>query len=103
MSVSHAEAYLSWLSEATGYTYRLPTEREWLHAARANVEQLDSNRNCRFDSRGIRWGGSVARASVGRPNGWGSVDAIGDAADWALGGGGGLYAVGGRYDTPMGS
>lgn len=101
ISVNQAEAYLSWLSEATGYTYRLPTEREWLHAARANVEQLDSNRNCRFDSRGIRRGGSVARASVGRQNGWGLVNHIGNAAEWAHGDGGVLYAMGGGYDTPM--
>lgn len=101
ISVNQAEAYLSWLSEATGYSYRLPTEREWMHAARANSERLDSNRNCRFDSRGIRRGGSVARVSVGMENGWGLVNHIGNAAEWAHGDGGVLYAMGGGYDTPM--
>ena len=33
VSWNDAQAYVSWLSEATGATYRLPTEAEWVQAA----------------------------------------------------------------------
>ena len=37
---------LSWLSEKTSATYRLPTEAEWAHAAKAGGKQPKKNFNC---------------------------------------------------------
>ena len=47
VNVSHedANAYLNWLSEKTGQTYRLPSEAEWEYAAQAGSDEEFSTGN----------------------------------------------------------
>lgn len=92
--------YLAWLSAESGFTYRLPTFDEWQHAARASGDGLDANRNCKLDNRGINIGGALVNATVGRPNAWGVVNHVGNAAEWVTGGTG-LMIAGGSYATPI--
>lgn len=100
ISVEQAQAYARWLTEQTGYNYRLPTYEEWRHAARAGGAAPDPNRNCLFSSRGIQRGGSLVKASVGGQNRWGLVNHLGNAQEWVLIGGA-LAVAGGHYETPM--
>ncbi|MFT5083868.1 MAG: serine/threonine protein kinase [Lentisphaeria bacterium] len=92
--------YLQWLSEKSEYKYRLPTKAEWTYAARAEGSKLDSNRNCRLNSRGIQKGGLLIRASVGKQNTWGLVNHVGNASE-LVANGSGYVSIGGSFETSM--
>lgn len=100
LSAQQMQAYLRWLSSESGQTYRLPSLAEWQLAARANGRNLDANRNCRLNSRGIQKGGSLLNAEIGQQNAWGLVNHVGNAREWVQGPGG-LLTVGGSYATEM--
>jgi len=93
--------YLRWLGDKAKRKYRLPTKAEWVYAARAQSGKLDSNRNCRLNSRGIQKGDALIKASVGRQNKWGVVNHVGNAQEWVIDTGGRIAAVGGSYKTAM--
>ncbi len=92
--------YLTWLSEETRFSYRLPTHQEWLHAAKARNRDLDVNRNCQLDSRGLVKGARLLPVDVGQANGWGLISHIGNAQELVLDRGK-YRAAGGSKLTPM--
>lgn len=105
VTVQQAEAYTRWLSAASGKAYRLPTQAEWLRAARADGAAPDDNRNCFLDSMGIRKGDALVPADTGKPNAWGLVNHVGNAQEWALADGIGssvVLALGGAHTDPIG-
>ncbi|MCB2107273.1 MAG: SUMF1/EgtB/PvdO family nonheme iron enzyme [Rhodobacteraceae bacterium] len=82
-----ANAYVDWLSQATGERYRLPSEAEWEYAARAGtatpypwgetmVSQLANCRGC-----GSAWEGPAPVGSFAA-NGYGLYDMVGNAWEW---------------------
>ncbi|MBO6558228.1 MAG: protein kinase [Pseudomonadales bacterium] len=102
LSLDQARGYTDWLSSQTGQRYRLPTVREWEHAAIAdNLEKaVDENINCTVDSRGVRLGETLLNAISGRANTYGLYNFVGNAREWALDDENTLYAMGGAHTDP---
>ena len=94
MSPYAAKQYTKWLTHITGADYRLPSEAEWEHAARAGgkgpygageegksitAENLDAyawhEDNSDYASQ---------KVAEKKPNAWGLYDMIGNAAEWVL-------------------
>jgi len=115
-----AERFARWLSERASsqsggtVVYRLPTEAEWRHAARAAGARATKGINCRpsgkmdldaghlgrtSDGRvalGMPVGRSPVSVTFGEENGWGVVNPAGNVQEWVVTGGG-LAARGGAY------
>ena len=100
-----ALAYVNWLSEQTGESYRLPTEAEWEYAAEADASTSrfwgdDPNQACRYanvndqnfrrryvdDERSFHDcdDGFPQAAPVAQfePNAWGLYDMLGNVWEW---------------------
>lgn len=98
-----AEAYVAWLSQQTGYRYRLPTETEWEYAARAGTTASrywgdDPNQGCPYanaadlDGKKVFVGWTAAECHDGhvytapagsyRDNDYGLYDVLGNVLEW---------------------
>lgn len=89
VSVYDATNFARWLGRQAGQRFRLPTEMEWEHAARAGSrtaypwgDESGTNRaNC--DGCGSPWDGqSTAPVGSFAPNAWGLYDMTGNVAEW---------------------
>jgi len=101
ISLKDMTNYTKWLSTVTGKKYRLPHQREWLHAAQSKGNRLDSNRNCEIRSRGIQKGDELIKTTTGKQNTWGVVNYAGNAQELVYVSGRKVAAVGGSFKTSM--
>ncbi|MCC5855848.1 MAG: SUMF1/EgtB/PvdO family nonheme iron enzyme [Idiomarina sp.] len=89
ISYNDAQAYVTWLSDTTGSTYRIPTEAQWEYTARAGTESdywwgnsVGVGRaNCR--TCGTQWS-DIKPSPVGSfpANSWGLHDTVGNVWEW---------------------
>ncbi|MEX2479275.1 MAG: protein kinase [Gammaproteobacteria bacterium] len=98
ISLEQARAYVAWLSQRTGQTFRLPSVEEWSYAAAAGGDQPKKDYNCRLEQGGqILKGQGTMGVNTGRPNGWGLHNYIGNVQEWAEREGG-IVARGGAFE-----
>ncbi|GGD71378.1 formylglycine-generating enzyme family protein [Lacimicrobium alkaliphilum] len=100
ISQRDAQAYVNWLTEASGKKYRLPTEIEWEYAARGGTETDywwgDSvgtgNANCGWC--GSQWS-NIAAAPISSfdRNKFGLFDTVGNVWEWTINSSAGNGAV----------
>lgn len=87
VSWQQAQAYVQWLSTATGQRYYLPSETQWEYAARAGTSTAWSFGNDATQAGQYAWfevNSANALHPVGglRPNAWGLHDMHGNVWEW---------------------
>ncbi len=92
-----ARAYAAWLSERSGFHYRLPTYREWRQAA---GNDSDPNRNCQVQLGSVHRGLAPVAVSTGAPNAYGLVNVLGNVQEWVVDADQ-LKAAGGGFRDPI--
>jgi serine/threonine protein kinase len=100
ISIDQARAYARWLSDLSGYAYRLPGDEEWVHAAKAGGgwKQAEDS-NCVPPSAGGADGSGAAVSARGRSrNPWGLVNMTGNVWEWVVDGGS-VMARGGSFSS----
>ncbi|SDG47271.1 formylglycine-generating enzyme family protein [Roseospirillum parvum] len=89
LDLAAVTAYTDWLTARSGHPYRLPSEAEWVHGARAGTdtaywwgEEIGAGRANTLGS-GSPWSGQGS-APVGTfpANPWGLFDTVGNVLEW---------------------
>ncbi|MEM7078117.1 MAG: bifunctional serine/threonine-protein kinase/formylglycine-generating enzyme family protein [Pseudomonadota bacterium] len=78
VGIGLVERFASWLSDKTGFTYRLPSAAEWRVAAGG---EPDPNRNCLIDLGGVKRGDQLVPATAGSSNDYGLVHVLGNVQE----------------------
>lgn len=90
MTFHSAQEYCAWLSKKTGKKFRLPTEAEWEHAARANVLKAEPMAAADVEKAAWYWDTTEDKTQAvasKAPNAWGLYDTLGNVWEWCIVGG----------------
>jgi hypothetical protein len=101
VSVQEARDYASWLTDTTGFEYRLPSVAEWQYAAEApgtGAQKRNFNCQIRGDS-GLIKGINLEDVRTGDANGWGLQNHVGNAREYAMSGQS-VVVKGGSFEDP---
>jgi len=99
--VAEAVRYAEWLSAATGFVYRLPTDAEWTYVASAPGGSTERDFNCVLEINGQQIRGfALGSVRSGKPNGWGLFNLVGNAQEWVKSADG-WSARGGAFNDPI--
>jgi len=104
VSVQDARNYAAWLTQTTGFEYRLPSVAEWQYAAEApgtGAQKRNYNCQIRGDS-GLIKGISLEDVRTGDANGWGLQNHVGNAREFVTSGQS-VIAQGGSFEDPYDS
>lgn len=102
IGIAEAKKYSQWLSVTTDYNYRIPTTKEWLHAANAEGKQPAKDFNCQVSLGGnLVKGQALLSTRSGKSNGWGLTNYIGNVQEWVITEQNRLEARGGAYQDPL--
>lgn len=109
MSWRTAQAYCDWLSEKTGHTYRLPTDREWVHVLTLSggipkardvllKQALLGDNAFELDQPPFLFVTNEIASKA--PNALGLYDLLGNAAEWVQPVGDKRWVRGGHFQLP---
>lgn len=92
ITLEQSKQYVSWLSERTGKTYRLPSGPEWEYAASVGgkltaeapaFKDIKGQLNCRVTlGDKVLKGTGLATIKSGKPNKWGVYNFVGNVQEW---------------------
>jgi serine/threonine protein kinase len=99
ISYDDMQKYATWLSQATGAKYRLPTRQEWVRAA-GGRGKTDADANCVLPGRDPR-GMALRATTAGNQNLFGLHNMFGNAQEVATLANGGLAALGGAIGDDL--
>ncbi len=98
ITIGQARKYAQWLSAQSKARYRLPSDAEWLHAAKAGGKQPKKDFNCRVMlGTQILKGHSTVNVTAGKTNGWGLKNYVGNVQEWTDS----SKARGGAFEDPL--
>lgn len=93
MSLDQVRAFVAWLADTTGKSYRIANENEWIYAATAAGSavpggSIANQANCRvMQGDQVLKGLSMQDIKTGTANGWGLTNFVGNAAEFVMKGG----------------